>query len=230
MTMRRMTLCLLATLCASCADLRETADAVSSVRLDAQYLSPIEIERSMTLGVDSLPICLDVSLTLPEDNTIVSLKKTNNSCALTVRQPDMTILNQQEIQNARQRIGSFDVDGLRRGSVTLEQVELWTDQGAPLDLGRYVDAVSVSIDNESLLDRVAPAALLDGKGDPIKRPLPANLLNKLKANVKANQPATADVSLTLILHGETLSGLPGGLKLRVVLQPELDVNVVDAAF
>jgi hypothetical protein len=38
------------------------------------------------------------------------------------------------------------------------------------------------------------------------------------------------VSLTLILHGETLSGLPGGLKLRVVLQPELDVNVVDAAF
>jgi hypothetical protein len=228
--MRRMSLCLIAALCVSCADLRETADATTSVRLGAEALSPIDIERSMTLGVDSLPICLDVMVTLPPDNTIVRLNKTNNSCALTVSQPGMTILNQQEVQKARQRSGNFDIDAVRRGSVTLEQVELWTDEGAPLDLGRYVDAVSVSIDNESLLDRVPPASLLEDDGDPITRPLPANLLNKLKTNVKANQPATADVSLTLILHGETLSGLPGGLKLRVVMQPQLEVNVVDAAF
>lgn len=228
MAMQRMTLCLITALCVSCADLRETADATSSVRLGAEALSPIEIERSMTLGIDSLPICLDVMLTLPGENTTVRLNKTNNSCALTLSQPGLTILNQQEIENARRKSGSFDLDALRRGSVTVEQVELWTDQGAPLDLSRYVDAVSVSIDNEAVFDRIAPSALLEDDGEPIKRPLPANLLNKLKSNVKANVPATADVSLTLILAGDTLSGLPGGLKLRVVLQPELEVNVVDA--
>jgi hypothetical protein len=228
--MQRTTLCLFATLCLSCADLRETADATSSVRLGEGTLSPIEIERTMTLGVDTLPICLDVMITLPPDNTTVRLIRSENSCALSVSQPDLVLLDEQAIQNARKKSGNFDVDAVRRGSVSLEHVELWTDQGAPLDLSRYVDAVSIQIDTETVLERVTPAALLDDDGQPLKRPLPANLLNKLKSAVKSNQVASGDVILTLILHGETLSDLPGGLKLRVVMQPELDVNVVDAAF
>jgi len=225
--MLRPTLCLSLLLCASCADLRETADATTTIRLDDE-LSPVEIERTVVLGVDSLPLCLDVSLMLPGQTTTVALKRTSDTCAFTVTQPDLLILNQQEVENARRQSGNFDIDAIRRGSVSLLQLELWTDQGAVLDLSRYVDAVSVQIDNDVVLDRVTPEALMSA--EPVSRPLPANLLNKLKTAVKSNQEAKAKVSLILILAGETLSDLPAGLKLRVVLQPQLEVNVIDAAF
>lgn len=228
--MQRHTLGLLAMLCASCADIRDTADATTTVRLGADALSPVEIERTMTLGVDRLPLCLDVMLTLPEDNTTVGLRHTGNSCALTVSQPGLLIFDHNEIANARRASGPFDVNAVRRGSVIFQDVELWTDQGAALDLNRYVDAISVQIDGDVVLDRVAPNALIQPDGQPLTRPLPAALLDKLKSAVKSGREATADVSLILILHGETLSDLPGGLKLRVVLQPQLEVNVIDAAF
>lgn len=229
--MRRTTFfCLLATLSLGCDDIRQTADAATTVRIGADQLSSVAIERTVSLPVDSLPICLNVMLTLPPDNTTVRLIKNDSGCALSVDQPDVVLLDQQEIQNARQRTKGFDIDAVRRGSFSLEQVELWTDQGAPLDLARYVDAVSVQLDNQALLDRIAPPMLNGSDGQPLTKPIPATLLDKLKSAVKSNQEAKAEVTLTLILHGETLSDLPAGLKLRVVLQPELEVNVVDAAF
>jgi hypothetical protein len=223
-TMPRQILCLLTLLCASCADIRNTADATSTVRLGAEALSAISIERSMTLGIDRLPVCLDVMITLPPDNTQVALQRTGNGCALSVSQPGLLIFDQQEIANARRASGPFDVNAVRRGSVSFEDVELWTDQGAPLDLARYVDAISVKIDDDIVLDRVAPSALLQPNGQPLSRPLPAALLDKLKRSVKNGQEATANVSLILILHGDTLSDL------KVVLQPQLEINVLDAAF
>ena len=52
-------------------------------------------------------------------------------------------------------------------------------------------------------------------------------MEDLKASVKANEAARADVVISLWLR--TPSELPDTLRMRVVIQPTLQVNVVDAA-
>lgn len=226
--MKRACLLCLAALSFSCDSISKAADDIATIELGADSLSAVQLERSVTLGAGQLPVCLDVSLTLPSSNTSVTLMNSAGGCSLMVQVPDLTLLDKEAIQKARKESGPFDVDGVRGGSIEVQQVQLTTAEGAGLDLASYVDALSVQVDGEVLLDRITPAALL---GEPdLTRDLPDSVIDKLKSALKTDQVATADVVLTLWLSGSRLPELPDTLKMLLVLQPHLEVNVVDAAF
>jgi hypothetical protein len=63
----------------------------------------------------------------------------------------------------------------------------------------------------------------------LARELPAPLLDKLKTSLRADQAATADVVVSLWLRRDGLSDLPDTLDMHLVMQPKLQVNIVDAA-
>jgi hypothetical protein len=211
-----------------CADVSEAVDDAATVEVGAESLRAVEIERSMSLGIDRIPACLDFSATLPSSNTTVILSNSSTGCSLTVEQPAMVLLDEQAIERAREQSGDFDVDGIRGASLEVQQLELSTAESEPLELSRYVDALTVSVDGEVLLDRVASSELQADTA--LTRELPTSLLDKLKTALKANEAATADVVIALWLSNDGLVDLPETLRMRVVLQPGLRVNIVDAVF
>lgn len=216
----------IAILSTGCSAIAEKADDLTTISIGADQLSAVQIDQSMTLGEGQLPACLPITITLPSSNITVAMQPTDAGCSLNLHQPDLVLLDQAEIATAREKTKHFDVDGVRSGSVAVEKLELHTADGAPLALSEYVTALSVQVDGQTLLDGITPAALEGETG--LKRELPSSIIDKLKTSVKTNQSTTADVSVTLWLQAQTLTNLPGTLKMLVVLQPELEVNIIDA--
>jgi hypothetical protein len=217
----------LAAMTVNCASVSDKVDDLATVELGPDVVSPIEIERSVELGAGTVPACLDFSATLPSTNTTVALKNGAKGCELTLGQPDMVLMDEAALERARDESSSFDVSGIRGGSIEIQKLELSTTDGSALKLADYVDAVSVEVDGDTLLDRVAPSEL---QGDAnLTRQLPASVIDKLKASLRNDQVAMADVVLRLWFRGESLPRLPDSLHMLLVLQPTLEVNVVAAA-
>lgn len=216
---------LLSAFCVACAEIRDTAADITTISLGSKYIQPVEIDESVKLADQPLVACLPIEVNLEDRNATVTLQPSAAGCALTLHQPELVLFDKKQIDNAREQAGSFDIDGIRGGSVELLQVELLTGDGKPLPLEQYVDAITVEVDGSVLLDRMAPSALQEGT---IKRALPAPLLEKLKNAVKNGQPATADVVLTLWLSGWVIKDVPPSLNMTLVLQPELEVSLLEA--
>lgn len=209
-----------------CADVTDKASDLTTISVGAGELDAVQVERTMTLGPGPIPACLDISLTLPSSNTTVAMQSTDDGCTLRVTQPGLVLFDQQEIERARDQLGPFDIDGIRSGSVTLNELELSGGDGTALALSQYVDDVSVQVDDQMLLDRTRTADI--ESDDKLTRQLPGPLMDKLKASVANDRPATADVSVTMWLHGPTLTDLPGSLTMSLVLQPQLEVSLLKA--
>jgi len=209
---------------AGCHAASNAVDDAVTVEVGAGTLQTVDMDRSITLDGARIPDCLDFNATVALTNTTVALSNTARGCTLTVEQPDLVLLDQQAAERAREKVGDFDVDGIRSASLELQTLDLSTADGAPLALAQYLDAITLIVDGEIVLDRVTASEL---QGGAVTRELPAPLLEDLKAAVKANEAASADVELSLWLR--TPSELPDTLRMRAVIQPILQVNVVDAA-
>ncbi|MEY4582230.1 MAG: hypothetical protein RL701_6933 [Pseudomonadota bacterium] len=226
--MKSTCLLLLASCAVGCEAINNTADDLTTISVGVNELSAVQFDKTMDLGQGDVPFpgCLSISVTLPSSHTTVAMLPTANGCSLTVHEPALVLLDEQEIAKAQKAVKGFDVDAVRSGRIELQKLALWRPDGSQLGLAQYIDAVTVQVDGEVLLDRIAPSAL-EGGAD-LTRDMPASIIDKLKASVKTSQSTTADISLTLWMHEQNLITLPGTLKLQAVLQPELKVNVVDA--
>lgn len=222
--MKRACLALLSVLGVGCADIRETAANITTITLGSDSLSAVKIEQSVKLADQPLIACIPIQLQLEQQNATVSLQPSAAGCALTLNQPGLVLLDKKQIEQARKQVGSFDIDGIRGGSVELMQIELLTGEGQALELEKYVDAVTVAVDGAVLLDKVSPDALQE----PLKRKLPDALIDKLKNAVKRDQPASADIELTLWLNALVITDVPTSLSLSLELQPELEVSLLEA--
>jgi hypothetical protein len=209
----------------NCAEVRERAADITTITLGSDQLQPVQIDESITLADAPLLACVPIQLDLPERDATVTLQPSAAGCALTVHQPALVLFDKDEINRARKQAGPFDIDGIRSGNVELLQLELLTGDDKPLPLAEYVDAVSVQLDGVLLLDKMAPQELEE---EPLKRELPNPLIDKLKSAVKSHQPATADLVLTLWLNTLVITNVPPSLKLSLVLQPELEVSLLEA--
>lgn len=221
----RSSLGLLLALGLGCTGVSNAVDDAATVRVGAESLRAVELERSMTLGIDKIPACLDFSTTIESSQTTVALANSAGVCTLSVAQPGVVLLDEQAIERARKESGNFDVSGIRAASLEVQQLQLATADGVALDLAQYLDTLTVTIDGDVLLDHVGASEL---QGGNLSRDLPPALLEKLKASLKDNHAASADVSIALGLRNEGLADLPDTLSVRLVMQPELQVNVIDA--
>jgi hypothetical protein len=218
-------LLMLSAFCVGCADIRETAADITTITLGSEYIKPVEIDQSVKLSDQPIIACIPIEVALPERNAVVSLQPSAAGCALTLSQPALTLFDKSQIDNARKQTKRFDIDGIRGGSVELMQIELLNGDDQPLPLEEYVEAVTVAVDGSVLLDRMPPDALLN---EQPKRKLPDPLLEKLKTAVKNGQPATADVVLTLWLSSWVIQDVPTALKMILLIQPELEVSLLEA--
>lgn len=219
-------LLMLSVFCVGCAEIRDTAADITTITLGSEYIKPVEIDQSVKLSDEPVLACIPIEVDLPERNAVVSLQpNAAGGCALTLRQPELVLFDKAQIDNARKQAGSFDIDGIRGGSVELLQVELLNGDNQTLPLEQYVDAVTVEVDGIVLLDKLEPARL---QNEQPKRKLPAALLDKFKNAVKNGQPAKADVVLRLWLSSWVITDVPTALNMTLVLQPELEVSLLEA--
>jgi len=209
---------------AGCAVASDAVDDAVTVEVGAESLQAVEMDRSITLDGARIPDCLDFDATVPLTNTTVMLRKSPGGCTLAVQQPDLVLLDEHAIDRAREKAGNFDVDGIRSCTLELQRFDLSTANGAALALAEYLDGITLIIDGEVVLDHVSASEL---QAAALARRLPARLMEKLKTAVKANQAAVADVEFSLWLRAPV--DLPDTLDMHVVMQPTLQVNVIDAA-
>jgi len=214
---------MLGALTLGCSGASQAVDDAATVHLGAGALQSVEFDHSMTLEVDRIPDCLDFNATLESTRTTVELSNSPAGCMLTVEQPDLQLLDEQAVDRARKQSGNFDPNGIRRAGLDVMQFELSTAKGEPIPLAQYFDTLTIIVDGQAALDHVAIAQLEAGD---LSCELPEELVAKLKTALKDKQPANADVAIALGIHSGAV--LPDSLELRVVLQPELWVNVVDA--
>jgi hypothetical protein len=220
--MNRACLLFVAVSCASCA----AAEDLVTINLGKGDLQTVKIDQALKIGdTPQIPSCIPIPITLSADNASAELKPVADGCALTLRQTDLMIVDQKEVDNARKQAGPFDIDGITAARVELMKLNLLNEQGGTLPLAQYVDAVTVQVDNDTVIDKMAASEL---QNDTPKAELPDALVEKLKSAVKASHPATADVQITFWLGGTKIVQLPTTLSISAVLQPELDVNVFKA--
>lgn len=220
--MNRACLLLAAVCCASCA----AAEDLVTIELGAGDLQTVKIDQSLQIGdTPQIPSCIPIPITLSADNASAELKPVASGCALTLRQTNLVIVDQKEVDNARKQAGPFDIDGITGARVELMKLNLQNQDGGTLPLAEYVDAVTVQVDNDIVLDRTDASKLQD---DTPKAELPDALVDKLKNAVKANHPATADVQITFWVDSAKIVQLPTALSISATIQPELDVNVIKA--
>jgi hypothetical protein len=213
-----------AALGAGCAAASDAVDDAITVEVGAESLQAVEMDRSITLDGARIPDCLDFDATVAATNTTVALRKSRGGCTLTVQQPDVVLLDEHAIERAREKAGHFDVDGIRSCTLELQRFDLSTADGAALALSQYLDGITLIIDGEIVLDHVSTSEL---QAAAVSRQLPEPLMEKLKTSVERNQAALVDVEFSLWLRAP--SDLPDTLDMHVVMQPTLQVNVVDAA-
>jgi hypothetical protein len=220
--MNRAYLLLAATCCVGCA----AAEDLVTINLGAGDLQTVKIEQSLKIGdTPQIPSCIPIPITLSQANASAELEPVADGCALTLSQTDLVIVDQKEVENARKKAGPFDIDGITGAHVELLKLNLLNEDGSTLPLAQYVDAVTVQVDNQVVVNKIAASAL---QNDTPKADLPDSLVDKLKSAVKANHPATAAVKITFWLDGAKLLQLPTALSVSAVIQPELDVNVIKA--
>ena len=220
--MNRACLVLAATCCVACA----AAEDLVTINIGAGDLQTVKIDQSLQIGdTPQIPSCIPIPITLSQDNASAELMPVAGGCALTLSQTDLVIVDQNEVENARKQAGPFDIDGITGARVELMKLSLQNQDGSALPLAQYVDAVTVQVDNDTVLDKTAASEL---QNNTPKADLPDALVNKLKSAVKSNHPATADVKITFWLDGAKLLQLPTALSISAVIQPELDVNVIKA--
>ena len=222
--MKPVCVLLLSAFCVGCADIRDTAEDISTVTLGDDFIQPVEIDQSVALTDQPLVACIPIQIDLQE-NASVSLQPSSAGCALTLRQPELVLFNKKQIDDARAQVGAFDIDGIRAASVELMQIKLRSGDGQALPLDHYADAVTLEVDGAVLLDKIAPDTLQTA---PVKRELPSALLAKLKSSIKNGQPAQAEIVLTLWLRGVVIQDVPTSLDITLVLQPELKVSLLKA--
>jgi hypothetical protein len=63
--MKRVCWIIIATCATGCSAVAKKADELATVSVGADALSAVQIERSMMLGPERLPACLNLSITLP---------------------------------------------------------------------------------------------------------------------------------------------------------------------
>lgn len=223
--MRPACLMLLSVGCVSCANIHETAADITTISLGSDQLQAVQIDESVKLADAPLSVCVPIQLQLKARNATVALQPSAAGCALTLHQPDLVLFDQDEIKQARKKAGPFDVNGIRGGSVALRRLELTSGEGEALPLSRYVDAISIQLDGAMLLDRMQPDML---QAEQRMHRLPDDLIAKLKSSVKNDEPAMADVVLTLWLQPQAIQDVPTSLNVSLELQPELEVSLIDA--
>ena len=86
------------------------------------------------------------------------------------------------VENARKQSGNWDIDGVRGGAVQLEQLQLATTDGTPLQLAAYVSALSVAVDNKMVLDRVQPLELQSDQ--EVSHALPDSLASARRIRIR----------------------------------------------
>jgi len=220
-------LAFVAALVLGCAAASDAVDDAITVEVGAESLQAVEMDHSIVLPGAGIPACLDFSATIPSSTTTVTLSNSPMGCSLTVDQPALVLLDEHAIERAREEAGNFDVDGIRGATLELQTLDLSAADGTRLELAEHIDAVTLVVDGEVLLDHVDASELqADAQ---LARELPTPLTDKLKTSLKANQAATADVVVSLWLRRDGLSDLPDTLHMHLVMQPKLQVNLVDAA-
>lgn len=225
---RYVIIALIATLATACSAANVVNDA-ATITVGSGQISPIDIDRSITVGLDRIPACIEGSVMLPDSGAQLSVANSPNGCALTLTEPNLVLLDRAEAEQAQNQSGPihFDADGIKSGKIMLQSLEVTGADGQPMDLSRTFESVSLTIDGQPMLTRIDPGAL---QGDSqLSRELPDPILQEVRSAIRNDEQATAQVSLTLVLSDSALSQPPDELDIHAVVQPEFRINVLDAA-
>jgi len=194
-----------------------------SVDVGMDRISPVELERGLSLGGGALLGCPEVERSLAPDRALAasaSIAPVTSGCLARLRLEDALLVDAGTVDRIADSIDGFDRTALVGFDVQVDALSLDAD-GAPLS-SETVRELRILLEGETVLAASDPGALA---GQRVA--LPESVVDAFFEAVDARRELRVDLEVRLTFReGEAL---PERLHVRMVLQPILRIDVVRAA-
>ncbi len=114
-------------------------------------------------------------------------------------------------------------DGVRGARVHVTELVFSDGSGNPIEVPGTVSDFELTTDGEVLF---TADELPDARAGTLEKELPMATVDRLKAAVEAETEARARLGLSITVA--SFEDLPQAVRIRLVVQPIVDVNVIDA--
>ncbi|RMG20570.1 MAG: hypothetical protein D6729_02520 [Deltaproteobacteria bacterium] len=203
---------------------------LTTITLGDGELPEFKVDRSYPIGSAGVESCPEGTKTLTDPRTseslTVEISKLSSGCRMSLAQPQMLLFDESEARSASNKLQGMKIQGLESAALLIKDFSLTDENGAAIDLETRVDALSVVVDGNELFTREDILALPNG---PVRKQVSGALLQKLVDGVNNGQAVRADVSAVIDFPQSAMQNLPGTLHVKTTLQPEVNLDVVEAA-
>ncbi len=203
-----------------------TVQDLVTITLGEGDIDPVELDATYELGSIDRTICPTGMYTVPDpsgDTYTITLMSVGSGCRIALPDVDVVIFDEQQTREVSNQLDGFEVDGVRSARIHATEFVLSDAMGNPIRVPETVSDFELSSDGEVIF---TAADLPAARAGTLEKDMPMTTLNRLKAAVENQTEAHARLGLTLTVP--TFENLPASVHIRTVVQPIVDVNVIDA--
>lgn len=198
-----------------------------TVTLDEDDLAPAVVDRRYTLASIALQECTEGTYAATEpdgDSRTVVVESRGSNCAIGLRAEDVVLFDEEQVRTASEALDGFEADGIESIDLRVEEFAVTDAAGASLiPLTRNLE---LAVEGTTLL---TGADLRRVGEEPVVVSLPTELVDVATESLEQTEPITVDVEVHLVVPREELVAVPDMLVLSAVLQPLIDIDVLEAA-
>lgn len=182
-------------------------------------IEPLVIDERFDLAQVPAVGCVEGELVMPGGRTI-HLAPSADGCHVTVLNESLLVFDEAQVEAQADELDEGGIAAVRAVDLTVETLELSDQEGAAVTL----DGLVVTVDDTVLLTTDDLGGL--AQGSPVTRRLSAASTDRLQEALLTRSRFEVDVEVLVIVRD--ITRLPNVLALFAVIQPSVEVDVVDA--
>lgn len=182
-------------------------------------IEPIVVDESFDLAQVPEVGCVEGELVMPGGRTLY-LAPRADGCHVTALREPLLVFDEAQVAAQADELDEGGIGAVRAVDLTVVTLELTDEAGAPVPL----DGLLVTVDDTVLLMTDDLGAL--AQGSPVTRRLSDASRDRLRDALLTRSRFEVDVEVQLIVAD--LTRLPELLELFAVIQPSVEIDVVDA--
>lgn len=225
MALHRFFAMLLPLLLVGCSEVSD----LTTITIGEGTIDPLVHDESYDLAEVPVSECIEGSYTttLEDGSTAtVELAEDGAACRATFTLADVVLFDEDEARSASDQLDGRDIDGVEEVRLVVEELMLARGDGSSLLTDPGVLGFTLSLDGAQVL---TDAGLPVSPASPEVVVLPEATRDEVIAALEMEREARGTLVLHLELDADAFGTVPSAIDTRVVAQPEVDVDVIDAA-
>ncbi|MDF1561724.1 MAG: hypothetical protein P1V51_01700 [Deltaproteobacteria bacterium] len=203
---------------------------LTTITLGDGEIPEFQIDREYPIGSQALEACPEGTRNITDQRTgdtlTVNITKTTGGCQMAFVQPQMVLFDEAEARQASAKLQGMQIEGLESAALLIKDFSLTDENDAAIDIETRLTSLSVNVDGADLFTREDILALSNG---PVRKEISGALLQKMVDGVNNGTAVRADVAATVEFPDSAMQNLPGLLHVQTTLQPEVRLDVLEAA-